>query len=619
MKMIPPIIDLKAPYGEKEVFEILKSSNSDSFKDCIAFHSLNYPPEEKKIKKKSYNFFGESDFVIFIPNKGLINIEIKGGGVSRENGEWFTEDRKGKHKIKDPFKQANKSLFLIGDYLKKKNIFIPQDYLVIFPDCEFDINTIEIPGNNLVSGNLNSNLLKKIKFIANDHLIEMNGKFFPHKKDEKKILNLIRPNFDINTSNINLLNQSRKQIENYTKEQVKILENYDEERMIIEGSQGTGKTVIAEEIIKQNLINGSVLFISSNKLRNLETKLRFKDYDNFECYTFHNYLNKLAEKIAINLGKEKILKEYHFLDFQKKSNYLLNFISNEILNFKDLKKYDYLVLDEMQNYCHYKEFYGVFGSLINGDLKKGKWYFFGDFDYQNLWDPLAGQDKLRQNITNPKIYLNDMNPSSYKLSYNVRNAHQIALHSPFLSGITESKLPARPFIINIDGKVTNYFESTDKNKIKRLELIVENLFNQNINGSDITILSSNKISHPKNILARSNIAKYYKVIDLTQTHKFGDKIINSNIKDSIYFSTIQGFQGMENKIIILLDPLTTPIEEKKNNIVNYSYGKEVKNLLTFNAMGRANTLLFIIWDKIHEKYTNLQTGKALKKQSEIMK
>ena len=50
MKMIPPIIDLKAPYGEKEVFEILKSSNSDIFKDCIAFHSLNYPPEEKKIK-----------------------------------------------------------------------------------------------------------------------------------------------------------------------------------------------------------------------------------------------------------------------------------------------------------------------------------------------------------------------------------------------------------------------------------------------------------------------------------------------------------------------------------------------------------------------------------------
>ena len=32
-------------------------------------------------------------------------------------------------------------------------------------------------------------------------------------------------------------------------------------------------------------------------------------------------------------------------------------------------------MDEMQNYCHYDEFYGVFGSIIKGDLKEGKWYF----------------------------------------------------------------------------------------------------------------------------------------------------------------------------------------------------------------------------------------------------
>ena len=35
-------------------------------------------------------------------------------------------------------------------------------------------------------------------------------------------------------------------------------------------------------------------------------------------------------------------------------------------------------------------------------------------------------------------------------------------------------------------------------------------------------------------------------------------------------------------------------------------------------MGRANTLLYIIWDKIHEKYANQQIGKALKIQDEIL-
>ena len=120
MRMVPSFIDIHAPHGEKEVFQLLKTTKDKTFKDCIVFHSLNYPQSIKKNQKKSYNFFGESDFVIFIPNKGLINIEVKGGGVSRQDGEWYTEDRFGKHKIKDPFKQASKSLFNIGNYLKKK-------------------------------------------------------------------------------------------------------------------------------------------------------------------------------------------------------------------------------------------------------------------------------------------------------------------------------------------------------------------------------------------------------------------------------------------------------------------------------------------------------------------
>ena len=59
-------------------------------------------------------------------------------------------------------------------------------------------------------------------------------------------------------------------------------------------------------------------------------------------------------------------------------------------------------------------------------------------------------------------------------------------------------------------------------------------------------------------------------------------------------------------------------EEKNENFAEYSYGKNFKNLITYNAMGRANTLLHIIWDKIHEKYTSQQIGKALKLQDEIL-
>ena len=612
--MIPPVIDVNAPSGEKEIFQLLKDTNSKKFKDCLVFHSLNYPQGTEKNKKQSYEFFGESDFVILVPSRGLINIEVKGGKISREDGIWYTNNRFGKHKIKDPFKQATNSLFKIGGYLKTKDILIPQDYLVIFPDCEFDTTGIEISDQNLVSGEINPKLLNTLNNIIENHLIEANGRFHPKESDLNQIIKVLRPNFTGNLSSKNLLNQSRKQIDKFTNEQIKILESYKSNRLIVTGGQGTGKTIIAEEIAKKKLLEGSVLFISSGRLRNEETKIRFKDFNNFHCFTFHNFINKIIKDIIKKEIPKELSDKINSLKFEDRTEFFLKFISDTILEAENLKKYDFLIMDEMQNYCHYDEFYGVFGSIIKGDLKEGKWYFFGDFDYQNLWSNSISDEIKKKN---PKLYLRDLNPETHQLTYNVRNAQQIVVHSPFLSGVAKEKLPSRPFIIKIEGQIKHYFENSVKHKIERLEKIIEDLKKQNIDGNEIVILSSNRIDNPKNYISSSNIANFFKIIDLTQISKFGTDIIKSDEKNCIYFSTSHAFQGMESKIIILTDPLTSPIENHKINEADYSNSKDLKNLITYNAMGRANTFLYVIWDKIHEKYVNQQIGKALKMQDEV--
>ena len=303
------------------------------------------------------------------------------------------------------------------------------------------------------------------------------------------------------------------------------------------------------------------------------------------------------------------------LKFEDKTEFFLKFISDTILDTENLKKYDYLIMDEVQNYCHYKEFYGVFGSILKGDLREGNWFLFGDFDFQNLWSEKKSDELIK---TNPRNYLNDLKDYYHHLNYNVRNAQQIVVHSPLLSGIFEGKLPSRPFFVKIDGFIKHHYGKNEKEKIFKLEKIIEDFYNQEINGSDIVILSSYRIENTKNILGKSNISKFYDIVDLTQIKTFGKEIIDPRNKKTIYFSTIQGFQGMESKIVILLDPLSSPVEEKNENFAEYSYGKNFKNLITYNAMGRANTLLHIIWDKIHEKYTSQQIGKALKLQDEIL-
>ena len=614
MRMIPPVIDVNAPSGEKEIFQLLKETNSKKFKDCLVFHSLNYPQGTEKNKKQSYEFFGESDFVILVPSRGLINIEVKGGKISREDGIWYTNNRFGKHKIKDPFKQATNSLFKIGGYLKTKDILIPQDYLVIFPDCEFDTTGIEISDQNLVSGEINPKLLNTLNNIIENHLIEANGRFHPKESDLNQIIKVLRPNFTSNLSSKNLLNQSRKQIDKFTNEQIKILESYNSNRLIVTGGQGTGKTIIAEEIAKKRLLEGSVLFISSGRLRNEETKIRFKDFDNFHCFTFHNFISKIMKDIIKKEIPKELSDKINSLKFEERTEFFLKFISDTILEAENFKKYDFLIMDEMQNYCHYDEFYGVFGSIIKGDLKEGKWYFFGDFDYQNLWSNSISDEIKKKN---PKLYLKDINHEIHQLTYNVRNAQQIVVHSPFLSGVAKEKLPSRPFVIKIEGEIKHYFENSIKHKTERLEKIIEDLKKQNIDGNEIVILSSNRIDNPKNYISSSNISNFFKIIDLTQISKFGTDIIKPDEKNCIYFSTSHAFQGMESKIIILTDPLTSPIENNKINEANYSNSNDLKNLITYNAMGRANTFLYIIWDKIHEKYVSQQIGKALKIQDEV--
>ena len=394
-----------------------------------------------------------------------------------------------------------------------------------------------------------------------------------------------------------------------------ILENFNAKRLIVDGSQGTGKTIIAEEIAKQKLLHGSVLFISSGRLRNEETKQRFKEFDNFDCFTFHNFIHRIMKDIIKKEIPKDLSDKINSLKFEDKTEFFLKFISDTILDTENLKKYDYLIMDEVQNYCHYQELYGVIGSILNGDLKEGNWFLFGDFDFQNLWSAKKSDELIK---TNPKNYLNNFKDYYYFLNYNVRNAQQITVHAPLISGIFEGKFPSRPFFIKIEGSIKHHYGKNEKEKIFKLEKIIEDFYNQQINGSDIVILSSYRIENTKNILGKSNISKFYDIVDLTQIKTFGKEIIDPRNKKTIYFSTIQGFQGMESKIVILLDPLSSPVEEKNENFAEYSYGKNFKNLITYNAMGRANTLLHIIWDKIHEKYTSQQIGKALKLQDEIL-
>ena len=94
MKMIPPTIDSTTNLGEKKVFTKLRDDPNPKTKDWIVYHSLKYPVKIEKKNRKSFKYFGEADFVILIPNRGIINIEVKGWkDFSCKAGVWKITER----------------------------------------------------------------------------------------------------------------------------------------------------------------------------------------------------------------------------------------------------------------------------------------------------------------------------------------------------------------------------------------------------------------------------------------------------------------------------------------------------------------------------------------------
>ena len=78
---------------------------------------------------------GEADFVLAHPRRGLIMIEVKGGGIKLEGGRWWSLNPEGRHPIKNPFEQAVSSKHSLVRYLRDAGLpHLAAGHAVAFPD-----------------------------------------------------------------------------------------------------------------------------------------------------------------------------------------------------------------------------------------------------------------------------------------------------------------------------------------------------------------------------------------------------------------------------------------------------------------------------------------------------
>ncbi|GGN34634.1 hypothetical protein FHR83_005965 [Actinoplanes campanulatus] len=139
MILVPDLSDIVRTAGsdaERRVARLLREVTSDP--DAVAFHSV-------KLRSHAYKQQAEADFVV-LWKKVLIVVEVKGGGVRKHDGVWYSIDRRNDwHKLTgSPMEQAKSAMYALRDILREEGIgWYAHEAVVMTPDIETPPHSVE--------------------------------------------------------------------------------------------------------------------------------------------------------------------------------------------------------------------------------------------------------------------------------------------------------------------------------------------------------------------------------------------------------------------------------------------------------------------------------------------
>ncbi len=533
-KMIPNWIDYDAPNSERRVFNLLR--DDPGAEDWTVLHSLMLSKREEKP-------YGEIDFVVIIPGEGVVCIEVKGGGISVRDGDWYSENRRGnRHKIENPFDQARKSMFGLKDYIEDSGFADtrPIAYMVIFTDSECPPPTSEFLRLEVLDRNdLCAPISESVKRFARQsrYRFQPRGKTRPPSVSQAKSLrNLLRPDFD--RPLINEVQHVENRIEKLTVEQYARLDDLEEnDRCLFRGAAGTGKTALAVEYARRAARQGDkVLLVCFNRLLARWLQGMTKDIQNIKADTWHEMArcfilgSSLADEFKQAEERAKATDDWTSL-FQDSFPDYADLAVGEYLD-NHAAPFDVLVMDEAQDILAKPYQTDFLDKALKGGLSGGRWAIFGD-EKQTLYDePMDAADPLAKYCANF---------AKSRLSFNFRNSKPIVDEIVNLTGLNDQSFRTG---VNDGPSVNRIYWRNANNLSQRLEEEVERLTRMGISPRDIVILSPKRLENSN--FPDLGSAVNFRMSDLTKRNP------KQNDETPISFSTIQAFKGMERKAVIVV-------------------------------------------------------------------
>ena len=531
--MIPSVFDTENGVpGEREVFSRLKDDPNTS--DWIVLHSLD-------IASHSTQVSGEIDFVVIIPHKGVVCLEIKSHRQVRRSadGFWYWGSN-AKPDLRGPFKQASTAMhslrkILITERPDLSNV--PFWSAVIFPYASFNVTSPEWhqwqvidssifwsrPLSNLVLNVINNAraLLSKTETAKWFHPASKT----PYHEQCQDILEVIRPSFELFSDKRIDVKIKEHEMKKYTEEQFQALDAMaTNKRVLFKGPAGTGKTFLAMEAARRSALEGQkTLFLCYNRFLAIWISNKLNMHANIDVMTIHQYmLNITGEYVNSNKDNSS------FWETELPNQTVLKMFENDQL----IGKYDQIIVDEAQDI--FNELYlDILDLSLGGGLGSGCWRLFGDFQNQTIYD--KGNITLTEFREKRKYEF-----SEYALGVNCRNTPKIATMAEVIGNINPKYTRIRR---EDDGVQPDFkFHENSEHLVDVLEQALSECLNEGYKEEEIVVLSLLQASCAERLACKDKW--------IERIVKF-DPLQRSTGK--IRFSTIHSFKGLEASVIILAD------------------------------------------------------------------
>lgn len=328
--------------------------------------------DEINPKKKSST---QIDFLV-ICKKGVLILEVKGGRVYTKNRQWYYANG---NECQNPYAQA------VGQqHTVRRKVFSDlgafHTHAVALPHVNVKLNDLTFDDSRLWSKyNKDYKGLKSIEDFINrvfDRDIEIEkqkgrGYRMLTSGEISYAVNKLNQVLDFDTNPFVSIAETEKWLKVKSLETFKALKK--NKRIIIEGPPGSGKTTYAKAYIDQNK-DKKGLYLCWNNLLLSSIRYQLKDRDADKKTQFSTVFSLIMEKTNVDYEE---LKEKDELEFYK-------YVLNHLEDLPDNEKYDYLILDEFQDYID-KCGDIIIEKLLKGGLSNGLILALYDIDQSYSW------------------------------------------------------------------------------------------------------------------------------------------------------------------------------------------------------------------------------------------